>query len=724
MEFKGIFTNRRVLIIFIILVVGAVGIYMYRNQPKDYEEQGVMAVPQVSYESAQAEHVDTYSEYLNKIIKQSDSLSGISIFQNTDSYSFKNVQKTRESYEALCGISLTKGNYEGIESIISFSVVEYLIFIFGFVLVWHFFEDEKKGLKGISYAAPKGRIHLTLRRAGVLFVGNALFVAVIYIALFVCSIIVYGMPGDLTANVQSMVIFRNCTFKISVLGYVGLNIIFHIVKALVLSLMVWMILLIFRNQIIATAVLVIILSVEGVLYHVLSVQSNLVMLKYINLFQLVQPGDILYKYRNFKLGETPVNCFSTFCLLMIAVGVISLIVCCCIANNRRTVVVPGRIVIAFTRILNKIQKILHIAISHLPVIGMEFYKILISQKGVVIIALWLYLLISQLDTNNVFLMGSASAMKEIYEEYSGEDDGRLREYLSGQEAVLEQAYAEYDAICDSYEAGEISEEEYEMAGFNLLNYRGIEIKVEEIQDKLAYIDIIKKERGIDVWFVDEKAYSVLWTENGLYADSDYKKQEFVAIAGVLLLILLLSYVFSYDSSCGMEMLIRSTPKGRQKLFNVKIMMAGVICICLCLITYGLELYEVSQIFSINCLNAPVQSLSFMKDFPLRISIFAFLIMVECVHLVVMFAIAMIVYAMSIWLKGIKAVMLSLVVLAAPAGLKNLGFNWCEYVSVVQPLVYIEPLQEHGFIYSVAAVGVVVLLGAVSYIYTRKRWCYR
>ena len=724
MEFKRIFTNRRVLIIFIILVVGAVGIYMYRNQPKDYEEQGVMAVPQVSYESAQAEHVDTYSEYLNKIIKQSDSLSGISIFQNTDSYSFKNVQKTREAYEALCGISLTKGNYEGIESIISFSVVEYLIFIFGFVLVWHFFEDEKKGLKGISYAAPKGRIHLTLRRAGVLFVGNALFVAVIYIALFVCSIIVYGMPGDLTANVQSTVIFRNCTLKISVLGYVGLNIIFHIVKALVLSLMVWMILLIFRNQIIATAVLVIILSVEGVLYHVLSVQSNLVMLKYINLFQLVQPGDILYKYRNFKLGEMPVNCFSTFCLLMIAVGVISLIVCCCIANNRRTVVVPGRIVIAFTRILNKIQKILHIAISHLPVIGMEFYKILISQKGVVIIALWLYLLISQLDTNNVFLMGSASAMKEIYEEYSGEDDGRLREYLSGQEAVLEQAYAEYDAICDSYEAGEISEEEYEMAGFNLLNYRGIEIKVEEIQDKLAYIDTIKKERGIDVWFVDEKAYSVLWTENGLYADSDYKKQEFVAIAGVLLMILLLSYVFSYDSSCGMEMLIRSTPKGRQKLFNVKIMMAGVICICLCLITYGLELYEVSQIFSINCLNAPVQSLSFMKDFPLRISIFVFLIMVECVHLVVMFAIAMIVYAMSIWLKGIKAVMVSLVVLAVPAGLKNLGFNWCEYVSVVQPLVYIEPLQEHGFIYSVAAVGVVVILGAVSYIYTRKRWCYR
>ena len=724
MEFKRIFTNRRVLIIFIILVVGAVGIYMYRNQPKDYEEQGVMAVPQVSYESAQAEHVDTYSEYLNKIIKQSDSLSGISIFQNTDSYSFKNVQKTREAYEALCGISLTKGNYEGIESIISFSVVEYIIFIFGFVLVWHFFEDEKKGLKGISYAAPKGRIHLTLRRAGVLFVGNALFVAVIYIALFVCSIIVYGMQGDLTANVQSTVIFRNCTLEISVLGYVGLNIIFHIVKALVLSLMVWMILLIFRNQIIATAVLVIILSVEGVLYHVLSVQSNLVMLKYINLFQLVQPGDILYKYRNFKLGEMPVNCFSTFCLLMIAVGVISLIVCCCIANNRRTVVVPGRIVIAFTRILNKIQKILHIAISHLPVIGMEFYKILISQKGVVIIALWLYLLISQLDTNNVFLMGSASAMKEIYEEYSGEDDGRLREYLSGQEAVLEQAYAEYDAICDSYEAGEISEEEYEMAGFNLLNYRGIEIKVEEIQDKLAYIDTIKKERGIDVWFVDEKAYSVLWTENGLYADSDYKKQEFVAIAGVLLMILLLSYVFSYDSSCGMEMLIRSTPKGRQKLFNVKIMMAGVICICLCLITYGLELYEVSQIFSINCLNAPVQSLSFMKDFPLRISIFVFLIMVECVHLVVMFAIAMIVYAMSIWLKGIKAVMVSLVVLAVPAGLKNLGFNWCEYVSVVQPLVYIEPLQEHGFIYSVAAVGVVVILGAVSYIYTRKRWCYR
>lgn len=724
MEFKRIFTNKRVIIVILILLFAAGSIYLYQNQPENSGEQGFMAEPQVPYEAAQAEHVDTYSKYLDGIIEQSESLSGISIFKNTETYSFKNLQKTRAEYEELRGITLTKGNYEGIESVISFSVVEFIILIFGFILVWYFFEDEKKGLKVISYAAPKGRIHLALRRVGVLLAGNGIFIVAVYLVLYICALIVYGAPGDLTADAQSMIIFKNCTLKISVLGYMGLNIVFHIIKAWALSLFVWMILLIFRNQIIATAVLVIILAVEGILYHVLSVQSNIVVLKYINLFQLVQPGDVLYRYRNFKLNETPINCFNAFVVLQTVVAAASLICSCLISNNRRPVAYPGRLVIILTRALNKIKILIHMLIACLPVMGMELYKILFSQKGILLIAVWLYLLISQLDTNAVLYMGSASAMKEIYEEYSGEDDGSLRKYLAEQEAVLEQAYAEYDEICAAYEAGEISEDEYVMAGFSLMNYRGIEIRVEEINKKLSYIDKVKEEQGIKVWFVDEKAYSVLWTENGLYADSDYKKQEFGAIVGVTLLILLLSYVFSYDNSCGMETLIRSTPKGRQKLFNIKVIMAFICCIFICIVTYGLEIYEVSQIFTIDCLGAPVQSLSFMEDFPLEISVLGFWILVELIHCLVMFAIAMIIYAFSIMLKGIKAIIISLLALVAPAALKRLGFAWCEYISVIQPLVYIEPLQEHGFVYSMAAVCIVVLLGAASYTYVRKRWCYR
>lgn len=51
-----------------------------------------------------------------------------------------------------------------------------------------------------------------------------------------------------------------------------------------------------------------------------------------------------------------------------------------------------------------------------------------------------------------------------------------------------------------------------------------------------------------------------------------------------------------------------------------------------------------------------------------------------------------------------------------------GIGWCEYISVLQPLVYIEALQEHGFIYSAGIVFVMLGIGAVCYQMVKKRWC--
>ena len=105
----------------------------------------------------QAEYVMEYSSYIENIIKQSDKMAGISIFQNKDSYSFRNLEKTKSAYAHLLGIQVQKGNYENIESVMNFKIVDYIIFVFGFMLVWALFEDEKKGLRCISFAAPNGR---------------------------------------------------------------------------------------------------------------------------------------------------------------------------------------------------------------------------------------------------------------------------------------------------------------------------------------------------------------------------------------------------------------------------------------------------------------------------------------------------------------------------------------------------------------------------------------
>jgi hypothetical protein len=112
----------------------------------------------------------------------------------------------------------------------------------------------------------------------------------------------------------------------------------------------------------------------------------------------------------------------------------------------------------------------------------------------------------------------------------------------------------------------------------------------------------------------------------------------------------------------------------------------------------------------------------MEKFPLRISVGAFMVIVEAVHCIMLWSVMMIAYALSIYMKGIKGMMVSLIVLVVPEVLKMLGLTWCRYISVVQPVAYVEIFQEQGFIQSVVAIAIMLALGVVCLNLTRIRWC--
>ena len=191
---------------------------------------------------------------------------------------------------------------------------------------------------------------------------------------------------------------------------------------------------------------------------------------------------------------------------------------------------------------------------------------------------------------------------------------------------------------------------------------------------------------------------------------------------VIISVLLLCMVFSYDKSCNMLPLIHATPYGRHKLFYTKIAMSGILSVIICCVTYGIELYEVQNLYPLSCFEAPIQSLRCMEKFPLKISVGAFMAVVEAVHCIMLWSVMMVVYTLSTYMKSIKGMMISLIVLVVPEVLKMLGLTWCRYISVVQPVVYVEILQEQGFIWSIVSIAVMLVLGIVCLNLTRIRWC--
>lgn len=719
MEFNRIFTNRKVLILTLLLLVATTGIYIYtqvhgRLQRDSWEF--------LSERQQQSEYVSSYGEYLSGIIDDSNNLSAISIFQKTDSYASRNLQKTKADFEKIQGVEVEYGQYDALTTVIDFELVHYVIYAFVFLLVWFLFEDEKKGLWCISYAAPRGRKTLALRRIGVLAAGSALFVTGIYFLLFLAGYTLYGGTQDWENSIQSVMMFASYTIRTTVIGYIFLYIILHILITFAISLLTWMILLLFRNHLFSTVLLIIILGIEGILSFTLKDQSPVVFLKYENIFRLLNPGDVFYQYRNYNLFGQPVNCFRALLAETVVVICVSAAGCVYIAMQRKPIAGASGIEIAFERVVKQLKRYYHRGIEKLPVFGMELYKILITQKGFIFLVLWVYLQIYLMDTNSVFYMGDGNLMQEIYSEYSGPDDGRLREYVARNEEVLKQSDEDYEEAVRAYEAGVIDEEAMMNADMRYGTYDALRNCISSVSDQLSYVERIAEQKGIDVWFLYDKGYRIIMTGDGLYKGAGYGRQEERALLAVLLLVFFLCTEFSYDRSCGMERLLKTARYGRRQLFRTKIRVAVFLCLFICAVTYGLEIYEVNSVYPLTGYQAPVQSLMFMEDFPFTISIGMFLTVVEAIHFVTLCSIAMMIYAFSSLFRVGQGMIASLAVLTVPAALKMLGVTWCAFFSVTQPLVYVEALQEYGFAYSSVIVVVEWFIGIGCYLFVKKKWC--
>ncbi len=170
--------------------------------------------------------------------------------------------------------------------------------------------------------------------------------------------------------------------------------------------------------------------------------------------------------------------------------------------------------------------------------------------------------------------------------------------------------------------------------------------------------------------------------------------------------------------------MRFTRNGRNRLFSCKIMFIFLMSVMIGGISYGLELYETNQIYSLTALTAPIQSLTFMEDFPLRISIGVFLALLLLIRLLMLFSVGLVSAFVSSWVCGVKGLACALIVTSAMEVLHMLGFSWCGYLSLVSPIIFIEALEEHGTGYAFGIVAITALIGVFCYRRLKIYWCGR
>lgn len=279
--------------------------------------------------------------------------------------------------------------------------------------------------------------------------------------------------------------------------------------------------------------------------------------------------------------------------------------------------------------------------SQLHLFGFEVYKSLFIQKGILILVFLFWSLSGFTFLHPVNHHTLQEAAAQQYTKIlEGRLDAQLDSRIAAEQEKLDAEITEYNDAKTRYQSGVL-----EYAQFHVYEtaYETALIKQEAlnlVKKRTAELKKLEKNYNQPLWLLDESPYESLWGENG------ESSRQAMAMIAVFSLALLLSGCFTYEKQCGMKKLLFSTMRGRFPLLLRKILLAAALSMTVWGITYGWEATAFFTTYTLSSLSAPVQSLALFTDFPLSVSIRTFFILLYILRFLMLFACSLLLLLLS------------------------------------------------------------------------------
>ncbi|MGN0142277.1 MAG: ABC transporter permease subunit [Roseburia sp.] len=502
---------------------------------------------------AQKKYIASYPVFIDGMADRATQMQGTVFYERQDSYVYRNLIKSCEEYETFSGIELTVDNCFGVRELVGYNGSLLFVLTFLAILIYYviFYERDRNLLLLL-----KGNRRGHMPVAAAKFMVSVLSVIIFTFLLEGSNIFflswMYGY-GNLGRNLQSVSVFRNCTYVMTVGELLLAVLLIHIVIAIVLVCVLFCIGMLFKNAITAAVVSAIIFGLEFLFSIVFSISGTFSSVKTVNPFYCWNIDCVLGEYYNLNIFDRPVgkNVLAVLVaiilsLLLPAVGIFSFHRDCQVKKESRLESI-GQWIRRRTGFLSRKLNLLYY----------EFYKMLIQQKkGIVLVLLifWgVYETIGAMGTEYY-----SAAEEASYHAYINRWGGPITEdtftFVETEEKYqqeLWQSYAEAD-----YVEGRMIQAELELW----------EEGLRDLKEQLALLE--EKPGNItEKYLVDEKAYLKLWqdkrTDIGLW------------FVGSVVLLFLISSIYTMDEKKRMVPLIRSTRNGRRSLNRSRNLCAAV-----------------------------------------------------------------------------------------------------------------------------------------------------
>ena len=596
-----------------------------------------------------------YDSYLDGIDQQARKMTGISLFADPDTFSYKNIAKTPGDFAHLKDSTLTPAPSKGVDMATGFQVSDIAAFLMIMTIVVTIVTREKElDQIVLSRTTNKGRMPLGIAKLMTCFTASFIALILLYSVNLAAGYFTYGY-GDLNRQIQSVYSFNGCDLKITVIQYFGLFLLSKFGVYCLFAALIYLITVVSKSSVKVYAILTIILAAEAVMYYTIPSASYLCPLKYINLIAFANTHDILAQYLNLNILGNPYG-YKFIFVISITVSLLTFSILAVIFYVRQSV------------IRNRTKR-LSISIfkgRNTSLFLQECYKIFIGGKALLIlIAFGAFVWFSYTPINEKFASADEIYYKQYMLKLEGELTAEKEQFLADEQAKFEQAE---------------SDMQRELANgscYAAMKYQNILAPKTAFNQVKSHAEYLKSNGGE---FVYDTGYKLLTGDK-----TAGNKDAILALTALIMLICTLTYVYSIEYKTGAAVLLRTSPRGRGAVFVRKFVIGLIIVTVIYALTYAPHFYNILHAYGTRQLFASAGSMEHLSG--VDMSILAYLITISAVRYFGLVISMLLIFFISAKTRSfISSLLIETSVLIVPIVLYLLGIGAFKWIGLTPTII--------------------------------------
>lgn len=619
MEEKKVWYRKNFLRGIAVLLLLSVMVFWYHAEQKSMQQDwnGVFYAEQ--YVQMEREHIASFHENVEETLKQANSMGTISIFVQEDSFSTKNLEKTKQDFTKLLGVEpYLIENMSLHEFFVEGSVHVFALIAIG-LIAYALLDEDKQGLHAMIFASVNGRGRIVFDKIRALFLWSGIVVFAFYGSQLLLSYWYYqgNILEDWKVPMQSLSIFADVPLRMQMGEFL---ILYGVVRWLVLfffGVMIWGTLFWVNHVLIGVGALGGLGLISLVIYGLLDENNTWNILRFCNPWYWLLGNEFFMEYRNLDILSEAVN--KNIVVLVWVVG--SLLVIATISlliGMKRYPCEPtkSKWIRWGTRVIQRCKNWKASWMAGLGLTGMEYYKLLISQKGILVVLVVILVFVRQTDFSQIHFSTDQEMYFSFIERNAGVPNETSEKELVQIRAMLDEVEQDYQTKQKQYEAGEISANDWISVVIMHDSFYSERTFLSLVDGQTEYLEKLKAEKDIDGWYVNLYGYNKLLSEKSIY----------IKVLLYFAVILLSVGIISVEKKNGMLPLIRGSACGEKTMFRKKMQVVWTISLLLYMVLSALELIMVESLYGLGSWRAPVQSILALSELPIQCNIGSYFIL--------------------------------------------------------------------------------------------------